>query len=87
MTTQIQIDDKITSNADIMVVVVPERNTKTGRMENIVSHGINMETDKMVIMSGGSPESIGAVFDKAVGEYMIYGQPATAKNKSAAPRG
>lgn len=57
--------------SDIMVIVVKEKNHRTGRIEEIVSHGINLDTDQTVIMSGCSPQSVGAVFDVELGEYVI----------------
>jgi hypothetical protein len=59
--------------ADILVAVVDEVCKRTGRTLKVVSHGIDLETDKIVVMSGGSPESMGAVFDMEIGEYIIRG--------------
>lgn len=55
----------------IIVIVIEERNERTGRMQKVVSHGIDEATGQTVIMSCGTPESVGAVFDHDIGEYVI----------------
>lgn len=37
-----------------------------------VSHGIDVDTDKAIIMSNEHPESLGAVFDPELMEWVIY---------------
>ena len=37
-----------------------------------VSHGINLDTDKVIITSNEHPESMGAVFDPELMEWVIY---------------
>lgn len=56
----------------IVVIVVKEKNERTGRVETVVSHGVDYRTGKLVVMSGDSPESVGAVFNKEIGEYVVY---------------
>lgn len=55
----------------IIVIVTKERNPRTGRMEEIVSHGVDADTGKTVILSCESPQAIGAVFDSEIGEYVL----------------
>ena len=45
----------------IIVTVTKERNPRTGRMEEIVSHGVDADTGKTVILSCESPQAIGVV--------------------------
>jgi hypothetical protein len=59
------------SDGDIVVIVVKERNPKTGRLEEVVSHGIDHATGRNVVMSGDNPLLIGAVFDNDLGEYVL----------------
>lgn len=59
----------------IIVIVTEERNARSGRMEKVVSHGVDMATGKIIIMSCGSPESVGASFDPDIGEYVIRETP------------
>ena len=40
--------------------------------EFVVSHGINPETDEMVILPCEHPSRLGAVFNNEIGEYVIY---------------
>lgn len=62
------------SPGDIIVIVVKERNEKTGRIEEIVSHGIDFATDRNIVLPQESPSSVGARFDPDIGEYVIKGQ-------------
>ncbi len=55
----------------IIVITSKEWDGKTGRMELIVSHGINSTTDKTVILPPETPETLGAVFDSKIGEYVL----------------
>lgn len=57
----------------INVIVVKERNAKTGRMEEIVSHGVDSETLKNIILPQVSPKELGAVYDKEHG-YILRDQ-------------
>jgi len=43
----------------------------TGRKELLVSHGINADTDSVVILPQIHPHSLGAVFNPVIGEYVI----------------
>lgn len=55
----------------LVVIANMERNQKTGRMETIVSHGVDMDTLQNVILPQESPESLGAKFDPDLGEWVI----------------
>lgn len=56
---------------DTIVIVMKERNAKTGRIEEIVSHGIDPETNKDIILPSEPPHALGAVFDHDIREYVI----------------
>jgi len=58
----------------ILVITHKERNKRTGQMETIVSHGIDLETDQPVILPNETPQSIGAVFDREYGEFVLQGR-------------
>lgn len=55
----------------IIVVTTLERNERTGKTNLAVSHGIDEETMRNVILSGEHPEAIGARFCKERGEWVI----------------
>lgn len=55
----------------IIVIVVEERDERTGRIVQVVSHGIDETSGRTVPMPCGTPESVGAVFDPDIGEYVI----------------
>ncbi len=55
----------------IIVITTTERNERSGRMEVLASHGIDQKTDRTVILPCEPPAAIGAVFDDAIGEYVI----------------
>lgn len=61
---------------DIVVIVVKERNPNTGRLQEVVSHGVDFASGRSVVMSGDSPQQAGAVFDDELGEYVIKGRAA-----------
>ncbi len=56
----------------ISVIVVKEKNLKTGRVEEIVSHGVDLDTLKNIILPQVSPKELGAVYDKEHG-YILRG--------------
>lgn len=55
----------------IIVITSKERNARTGRDEEVVSHGIDATTGKTVIMSCDPIERIGARFDPELREYVL----------------
>lgn len=57
--------------ADIIVIASWEINEKTKRKELLASHGINADTDEVVVLPVEHPESLGAQFDPNIGEYVI----------------
>jgi len=60
-----------TTEGDILVIVVKERNENTGKLEEIVSHGISIASGKTVILPSEHPSTLGAVFDPEIREYLI----------------
>jgi hypothetical protein len=61
----------------IIVIVQTEHNKKTGHMEQVVSHGIDPDTGKTIILPQESPEKIGAAFDHNIGEWVIPARSTT----------
>jgi hypothetical protein len=55
----------------IMLICTQEVNNRTGRTEIIVSHGIDMNTDKAVVLPGETPQSMGAKYDNTIGEWIL----------------
>ncbi len=55
----------------IMVVVNRERNPRTGKLDLVVSHGIDMNTGKNAVLPQEGPAAVGAVMDMVLGEYVI----------------
>jgi hypothetical protein len=58
----------------IIVITSRERNEYTGKMETVVSHGIDLnDNDRIIVLpQERDPSLIGAVFDMDVGEYVLY---------------
>lgn len=59
----------------IICIVVTERNERSGNMEQIVSHGIDSDTGRHVVLPCDPPGTMGAVFDREMGEYVIRDEP------------
>lgn len=55
----------------IFVIVYTERNKKTGQLEQIVSHGIDDDTGKIIVLPQTHPREIGAKYDSDCGEYVL----------------
>jgi hypothetical protein len=55
----------------ILVITIKEVNEKSGNLELIVSHGVNLVTDEIVILQQVHPSLIGAIFDYKLGEYVL----------------
>ena len=51
----------------IQLIVVKEHNETTGKEELIVSHGVDLETLKVVVLPQISPHSVGAVLRPDLG--------------------
>lgn len=45
---------------------------KTGEKEFLVSHGVDLDTDKIVITPNEPPLQLGAKFDEELREWVIY---------------
>ncbi|MDI6977282.1 hypothetical protein [Serratia sp. Se-RSBMAAmG] len=61
---------KTAEAAMILLYVVKEKNEKTGRVEEIVSHGINSETGQNVVLPWESPKALGAHYSQEYGYYL-----------------
>ena len=57
--------------AMILLITYTERNETTGHMEMIVSHGIDLDTGRTVVLPQERPEQLGGVLDRDFGEYII----------------
>jgi hypothetical protein len=55
----------------VIVITYREANPITGRMETLVSHGFDTDTGRNIIMPQDTPEKVGAVFNKELGEYVL----------------
>lgn len=61
---------KTAEAAMILLCVVKEKNEKTGRVEEIVSHGVNSETGQNVVLPWESPKVLGALYSPEHGYYL-----------------
>lgn len=57
-----------------MLLVITNREKIRGKYRDIVSHGINLDNDEVVVLPQEEPYILGAVFDLDIGEYVIYGK-------------
>lgn len=55
----------------IILITFIETHPATGRKTTLVSHGVDSLTDKVIILPQQTPESMGAVFDPSMGEYIL----------------
>lgn len=55
----------------ILVITNVEISEKTGLKQDIVSHGINLDTDQVVTLPQLPVNLIGATFDPEMGEYVL----------------
>lgn len=55
----------------IIVITSKERNEKTGKVETVVSHGVEAETGRVVVLPCETPERIGAKFNAEFGEFVL----------------
>lgn len=51
--------------------VVDNYGMPTGEKEQLVSHGVDTETDEVVILPQVSPSELGCVYDIELGEYVL----------------
>lgn len=70
-----------------IVVVYREIDEKTGKSTLSVSHGVDYYTDKPVVLSGGTPEEIGAVYDPELREYVLITPSTKAEDRIRAHAG
>lgn len=55
----------------VIVIVTTEKDPKTGKPRQVVSHGVDSDTDKAVILPCETPASIGAQWDPEIGEFVL----------------
>jgi len=55
----------------IIVVTTKEKRKGDGQMIDITSHGVNTDTDEIIILPNVCPEEVGAKFDLNIREYVI----------------
>ena len=55
----------------IIVIVIKERSERSGTIEEVVSHGIDMDTNEIITLPSVSPQNLGAIFDMSIGEYVL----------------
>lgn len=55
----------------MIVVVTTERDPKTNREIQVVSHGVDEESGRIVVLPCEKPGEIGAKFDQDIMEYVI----------------
>ena len=61
----------------IVLITTREINRKTGRIEEIVSHGLHQSSGKPEILPCETPQSLGASFCNIIGEWLLdYDRPA-----------
>jgi hypothetical protein len=71
--------------AKITVITIRGRNSVTGHVEEIVSHGIDITTDRPVDLIGDTPQSLGAAWDTSRGEWVLdQDRPALHLGRAAA---
>jgi hypothetical protein len=52
--------------------VVDIHGIPTGEKEQLVSHGVDTETDEIVVLPQVSPSECGCVYDIDIGEYVLH---------------
>jgi len=55
----------------IIVITYTELSKRTGLKEVIASHGVDIDTGKLIILPQESTQQIGARFDANIGEYVL----------------
>lgn len=55
----------------IIVIVCKEKCKRSGRILEICSHNIDVDTGKIIILPNDSPERIGAKWDFEIGEFVL----------------
>lgn len=55
----------------IIVILCQSKNEKTGRMETLVSHGVNVDTGENVTLPWVPVSEIGATYNEEMGEYVL----------------
>jgi len=55
----------------IIVITSRERDQRTGYLREIASHGIDLATDRHVVLPPEQPAHLGASFCNEIGEWVI----------------
>jgi len=55
----------------ILVITYSVINSRTGIVETLTSHGVDLETDKIVTLPPAPPASLGAMFSNEYGEWIL----------------
>lgn len=55
----------------IILIVVEDKNIKTGVSSLVVSHGYDTDADKNITMSQQHPSSLGGIFDMSIMEWVL----------------
>jgi hypothetical protein len=64
----------------ILLIVITEANERTSQPEQIVSHGIDLETGQTITLPAEHPTRLGGVLDPELGEYVIPTRPTPDSN-------
>ncbi len=70
----------------ILLIVITEINERTLKREQIVSHGIILETGQTIALPCEHPTRLGGVFDPELGEYVIHDKAPPASIADVRPR-
>lgn len=71
----------------IILITTLEKDKKTGHDHLIVSHGVDFETGKNVILPCEPPQALGAVYDEDLLEFVLHREPTEPKSeKTSGPK-
>ena len=57
--------------AKIVLSTIRARNARTGRVEEIVTHGVNVRSGRPEAFEGETPQDLGAAFCPEIGEWVL----------------
>lgn len=55
----------------IVVITYKEKNPYSGLVEHIVSHGVDLETNKLVVLPQVPVDQLGVLYDTKMGEFIL----------------
>ncbi len=58
----------------ILVMTKTEIDKRSGVKVTVVSHGIDLDTDRMQVLPQVRPEEIGATYDPDIGEFVLLSE-------------